>query len=116
MALDIEGLGKRLYIFRKEIGISQRFLSEKTGIERTFITRVENGMTPSFDFLMKLVKTFDLSIDWLISGDGQKFARDNSKLQNIDDEKLMVLLYKIIEMPNDKKEKYITIFNDLLDQ
>lgn len=115
MKVDIKNIGKRLGDFRKTLGISQKSLAEKTGIERTYLSRVENGMPPSFDFLIKILNTFDISIDWLLLGEGQAIYTNKKNLLNIVDHDYLLLINKINKLSVQKKNKYIPIFLNLLD-
>ncbi|MES0489505.1 MAG: helix-turn-helix transcriptional regulator [Leptospirales bacterium] len=115
MNIDLEGIGLRLHNYRKTKGLSQKSLAENTGIERTYISRVENGMPPSFDFMLKLTKSFDISVDWLLSGEGQMNFKDKANLLSIVDHDYLQLIETISKLSEDKKKKFIPIFLNLLD-
>jgi len=46
-------LGKKIRILREEKGLSQTKLAEKTGIHRSQISRIENGIEPPFQSFIK---------------------------------------------------------------
>lgn len=49
---------------RKESKITQKELAERSGIDKSYISRVENGLIqPSFSTFMKLIKAMGLSIE-----------------------------------------------------
>jgi transcriptional regulator with XRE-family HTH domain len=54
--------GERLRAIREAKGLSIRELEERTGIDRAYISRVENGLQrPSLDFLGRVSKALGLS-------------------------------------------------------
>lgn len=51
---------------RDGLGISQQELADKMGVDRSLVAMIEGGSRkPSYDFLFKLKKTFDLKNEWL---------------------------------------------------
>lgn len=62
-----ENTGKSVY---KEIGCRSQFISD---------LRSGKSKNPGADFVFKLVKNFDLNIDYLITGEGEMFVKDEKK-------------------------------------
>jgi transcriptional regulator with XRE-family HTH domain len=61
----------RLREFRKRHGLKQDDYAVMAGLKRAAISRMETGGSkPSFGLLYRLRRKYDLSIDWLISGEG----------------------------------------------
>lgn len=62
----------RLKLFRKDKGLTQGDVATQTAISRTYISTIEAGrQEPSFSFIKTLSKTYNLSIDWLLTGEGE---------------------------------------------
>jgi len=69
------GIGARLKKIRKTFCLSQSRMSRilNTSIDR--YSRMENGeVLPGIQDFFIVRKTFDISIDWLFSGTGEKFT------------------------------------------
>ena len=65
----------RLKLFRRDKDLTQEDLATQTAISRTYISTVEAGrQDPSFSFIKTLSKTYNLSIDWLLTGEGSMFS------------------------------------------
>ena len=62
----------RLKLFRKDKNLTQEDVATQTAISRTYISTIEAGrQDPSFSFVKTLSKTYSLSIDWLLTGEGE---------------------------------------------
>ena len=67
-------IGSRIREVRKELGLSQEELAEKTGLNRSYLSLVENGRSsPTFEFIERISKGLGLDIRALILG--EKFER-----------------------------------------
>ena len=67
MANEAQKLGKNLKRIRKEKGISQGDIVRSLGIDRAFISNIENGKTnPTLATIAKLAKAVGVSIEELI--------------------------------------------------
>ena len=65
--LSLEKLADTVISKRKSLGLSQTALSEKTGINRTMFTRLENkDYTPSIDQLLALSEVLDFNCNELL--------------------------------------------------
>ncbi|MES0491405.1 MAG: helix-turn-helix transcriptional regulator [Leptospirales bacterium] len=116
MEPKINTIGERLGDFRKAIGISQTEMSNKANLNRSYVTHIETGKsTPSFDFLVKLMDTYNLSIDWLLTGNGPMTLKEcDDDLKTSDDD--LIIIRKLNEMPDaPKKIKVRNIINEILD-
>ncbi|MEN7529299.1 helix-turn-helix domain-containing protein [Cupriavidus sp. DL-D2] len=57
---------ERLRLARKERGMNQEVLAQRTGIERSHISHYETGLnTPRLPSLIALAQVLDCSTDWL---------------------------------------------------
>lgn len=53
-----------LYFSRKEAKLTQKALSEKTGIDKSYISRIENGLVqPTVGTFLKLLQAMELRFD-----------------------------------------------------
>ena len=63
-------LGSRIAFLRKKHGFSQAELAEKIGVSPGAISNYEQGKrTPSCEKLLTLSKVFDVSVQYLLSGE-----------------------------------------------
>lgn len=58
---------------RQKLGLSQKELAEKIGIQQAQYSRYEVSTSPSTDILEKLVKEFNININYLLTGEGSMF-------------------------------------------
>lgn len=64
-----EDLPERLRAIRNELGLTQAFVSEKTGIRRSALSEIENGSRKvSARELASLSHLYGTSVDYLVSG------------------------------------------------
>lgn len=86
-------LGSYIKILRKEKKMPARVLSEQSGISKSFIDYVENGLRePSAESLAKIAATLDVSLDALMSIQNEEqldkaaiaFGVINTDLSNVD--------------------------------
>ena len=67
MANEAQKLGKNLKRIRKEKGISQGDIVRSLGMDRAFISNIENGKTnPTLATIAKLARAVGVSIEELI--------------------------------------------------
>ena len=61
-------IGSKIMTLRKKFNLSQSELAKKVEVSRTIIGNYErNENAPSVDILLKIAKTFDVSIDKIFS-------------------------------------------------
>lgn len=78
-------IGERLIQLRKQLNLSQDDLAKKIGVSRTIIGNYErNTNTPSIEVLVKIAKTFNVTIDYLI-GEGELSSYDKEVMKRIED-------------------------------
>ena len=65
-----KGFSERLKTRRKNLWLSQKQLSEHTGISHKTIQKFEYGNFPKGPNLIRLSQVLDCSIDWLLLGSG----------------------------------------------
>ena len=72
-------IGERIKQKRKELGLTQVQVREKTGISNGNLSQIENGLSlPSSGALVALSELLRVSIDWILTG--KEYS--NSDIQN----------------------------------
>lgn len=62
-------VGQRIKELRNELGLSQEALANKAGVDRTYVTDVENGRRNiSVELLEKLIKALEVSFQEFFTG------------------------------------------------
>lgn len=65
-------LAERLRSIRTVTGLSQRALSEKSGVSFSFISRIESGeRRPTVETIRKLAEALEVSAHYLETGDAE---------------------------------------------
>lgn len=75
-------ISARLKEFRALAAITQRELGEPAGIDRRYVAKVECGsQNPSFNFIRSICAFHNISIDWLVFGQGPTYlpGKENEK-------------------------------------
>ncbi|MEA2085431.1 MAG: helix-turn-helix transcriptional regulator, partial [Chloroflexota bacterium] len=67
--MEAEEFGKRLRELRKQVGMTQRGLADKVGVDFSYLSKIENGVLPppSEKVISKLAETLNASRDELLS-------------------------------------------------
>ena len=103
MSNQKELLGKRIKELRKQKGYTQDYLAEKLKIEPRQLSKLETGKHyPSFETIIALLETFNITFEELISFEHLNSANDIRKtllkdIENIDDSKIQSV-YKILRV------------------
>ena len=75
----------RIIMLRKELGLTQAQLAKKLHISTSAVGMYEQGRRqPNIEMLVALANTFDVSLDYLITGNeypGSKKSTLNAKLE-----------------------------------
>ena len=62
-------LGEKLFVLRKDKGLTQLKLAEMMNVSRQAISRWETGVgTPSLDSLIQMGRLYEVSLDELVYG------------------------------------------------
>lgn len=78
-------VGKRLRQFREKAGLTQRRMASHFDIGHANYSRIERGeIFPGIYVLNILKQEFDLSLHWLVCGQGEMFAPGSDKNDCID--------------------------------
>lgn len=71
---------ERIKLVRNTLNLSQKDISTRIGIARTYWTSLENGNREiTGKILMSLIVTFDISADWLLIGSGKMFISEKDR-------------------------------------
>lgn len=105
-----ECLISNLKRLRKEKGLSQSGLAEKLGAHLTHVSRIETGKyAPSLDFVIKAAKVLNISIDALLSEDGENFQE-----VRIEDKAMAERLRLMETLDKHEREAVITVIDSML--
>jgi transcriptional regulator with XRE-family HTH domain len=71
-SLDLPGLGRRLRELRG-FDLTQEHFANELGISQSQLSKYERGLAaPPADVLFFVKKRFRVSIDWLLTGEGER--------------------------------------------
>lgn len=74
---------KRLKKLRNSLGLSQVEFSNSIGIEQAHLSMIENGKAKiPMNAFEKIKEKFDVSMDWLFSGNGPMFKQSSQNSEN----------------------------------
>lgn len=97
---------EKLRILRKNRGLSQGQLGKKIGADLQRISKYERGvMLPTMELMVRIAKTFDVSVDFLIRDDKEAAV---GKIKN---QKLLKQLEEINDLPNDDQETVVSFLD-----
>ena len=73
-------IGKRIKQLRASKKLSQQQLADEIGSSSGYISEIESGKTiPGGTRLLSLKRFFGISIDWLLTGNGDPFEEKKQK-------------------------------------
>ncbi len=78
--------GERVKEIRKSLGLTTEKFGEKLGIQRSAVSKIENGRCSLTDANIKAIcREFGVDYIWLTTGDGEMFVEsDDEFIQKID--------------------------------
>lgn len=62
-----------LKLVRQSLSLSQKELAEKIGLQQAQYSRYEIGSSPSTEILKRMIETFNININYLLTGKGAMF-------------------------------------------
>ena len=96
-------LGKRIKEAREFLKIGQKEFAEKIGIIYQTLSKYErNEIKPTTEILTKLAEIHGININWLLTGNGDMFIREEKKSNTKADE--IIEAYK--KLPEEKQKYY----------
>jgi transcriptional regulator with XRE-family HTH domain len=82
--IDIENFDKRILTIRKQKNLTQKSFANLIGVSQNFIGLIERRQCrPSFNFIMFVLKTMQVSADWLLLGKGSMYPQIKEKKPEI---------------------------------
>ena len=117
---NLDTLGKRFQLIRKELGMTGKELGEKLGVGRDVINNIENDRLKKPDQKEPLFKLFcqmyNVSYPWLMKGIGKPILNvpstlidDIAKRFNLDNE-MKLILTRFLELTPDEREVVKKLF------
>jgi len=102
-------LPEKIKLLRKRKGISQQELAELTGLNMSYVSRLENGHhEPSIEVIRKMTRIFEVSADYLLND-----SEDDLEV-TIKDRGLADRIRLIESLPEKKKQALMEIIDDML--
>jgi transcriptional regulator with XRE-family HTH domain len=98
---DAHEFGKNLKSIRKTWGLTRNEVAEKINIAPRYLMSIENhGQMPSLQIFYNLVTLFDLSVDQLFRGSGEKQQSDRLRqidilLEQLRENELLIIEYTV---------------------
>ncbi len=101
--IDYKAMGQRIRLRRKELGLTQEQLAEKTEISPSHVGEIERGTSIcSLAVLVNIATVLDLNLDTLVKG--------------ISDENIDNAFSEILDaLPKDSKKLYIKLCENIAD-
>jgi transcriptional regulator with XRE-family HTH domain len=97
--MDVMKIGRFLQELRKEKGLTQEQLAEKTGVARRTVSRWETGTNmPDLDILIELSDLYEVDLREILSGE-----RKSEKMN----EELKETVLQVADYSNDEKERLL---------
>lgn len=90
-------------------------MAEQADIDRSYIAHVENGSIPSSEFIIKLVNTFNISVDWLLTGNGKMLLPNEEHVFNKLRDEHIRFLENLTTLPLHRQEKLIKAFAEIIE-
>lgn len=101
----VDTIGSRIAYIRKKSELNQKEFAARLGISQGNLSDMENNKySPSAATLLSVIRCFNVSIDWLLTGDGPVIIQVKKELE----EELESLTEKEIEL--------LTIFEQIPDE
>lgn len=79
MALDYKQVGKRLKLVRGRL--TQEAFASTLGVSASYVKKTELGGKPSLKYLTNIAADYDISLDWLLLGNGTIEATNAAAIQ-----------------------------------
>lgn len=100
-------LGERIAKLRKAKGLSQYDLADRLGFSRGKLSNYEQGSRqPDYDTLKKIADFFEVSLDYLITGNESSHSPDEM-WQEFLDPKTQIFFKDLKDAPEEKIEELI---------
>lgn len=99
--------GERLKKLREKIGLTQKFVAEKIGVKNNTLSSYESAKRqPDFQTLKKLADLYEVSIDYIITGNESSNSPDEMWKEFLDP-KTQIFFKDLKDAPEEKIEELI---------
>ena len=96
----MKGLGNRIAVLRKTMGVSQQALALQAKVHFTNVSKYERDESiPSADVLNRIAKALDVTNDYLLNG-----TLDDKAKTGLTDHELLIQFKKVELLPQEKKK------------
>lgn len=98
----------------KKNGISMNALEKELGLGIGYISKLGKS-TPNAKYLQKIAERFNVTTDYIMTGEESKFSKDRAilEVQITEDEELMRRLKKYMELSQEKKDLILSMIDNL---
>lgn len=108
-------IGKRFRDTRDQIGLTQTGLAKQLGCGRSNISLIENGENlPGGNILITLKSKYNVSLDWLFSGEGSMFIETENDIDLLDFKENSWEVKRMLEDMKNSREVMHRVLSDYL--
>ena len=107
VAMETKTLGDRLKAIRQAKNLTLQELAAIIGSSHGYLSQVErNQKKPGSEILLSLKQHLNVNINWLLTGEGEMFIKNNEDIGPVDDitKKILLLLR---DMDKEKKREVL---------
>lgn len=98
---------EKVKALRTHLGLSQQKFADTLGVHRSYLNDIERGKDPSMNFAKALKDVYNISIDWLISGEEQPEASEKNTGLNPKEQAILELYHALT--PEQQQQIYTAI-------
>lgn len=100
----VETIGEKIRKLRRQKNLKQADFVASLDVDRSYLSQIENNKKiPGREFLVKMSKEFNVSLDWLTSD------QDSKKIAAATNENEALMLYAFRNIPQDEAEIYLQL-------
>ena len=108
-------IGKRFRDIRNQIGLKQNEFAKQLGCGRSNISQIESGNNlPSGIILITLKSKYNVSLDWLFSGEGSMFIETENDIDLLDFKENSWEVKRMLEDMKNSREVMHRVLSDYL--
>lgn len=108
-------IGKRFRDIRVQIGLTQTELAKQLGCGRSNISLIESGKNlPGGSILIALKSKYNVSLDWLFSGEGSMFIEKEDDIDLLDFKENSWEVKRMLEDMKNSREVMHRVLSDYL--
>lgn len=108
-------IGKRFRDTREQIGLTQTELAKQLGCGRSNISQIESGKNlPGGNILITLKSKYNVSLDWLFSGEGSMFIETENDIDLLDFKENSWEVKRMLEDMKNSREVMHRVLSDYL--